>query len=1555
MLGCLASVLATASVYGQTNYTQSTAITVRDNNTATPYPSRITVSGIVGALQKVTVTLSGVTHGYPDDMDIFLVAPSGDRIALMSDAGGQFDQNTTEITLDSTSNNILPDEAAIVSGTYRPANYDIAADPMPAPFPAGATVADLGVLVGDTANGNWDLYVVDDTEIDAGTIRTWTLTLITRPIITIRAEDEVISTDEDESLTIPVRVVDSDTPPGNLTLGTANRNNDLFTVTFGGSGTNRTATIVPRQNAHGEDFFNITVTDGSGFTASSPEIRLVIEPENDAPTLVLGANTVTIPQGGISAPITAVVRDIDFSADADRTQIRLGAFSDNQSVVASSNVFFTINTATPGTNSLRIVPTGAATGNATITIFAIDPEGATNETVQTIAVTVNPIAQPVAGNPTTINLPDGTGGPQVGSPYPSVVNVSGVSGSVGRVDVSLIDVEHTNPEDIGVMLVSPDGRAVVLMRSAGGDTDVNDIRLTFSTLGTANISDAGPLTTSTNLTEDHGNGDFPVTAPAGFPYADEIDAFQGALANGRWELYAYDTTDNGASGMIRGGWVMTIYPAPTIANIPTQTLQEGSAASPPGVVPVVPEDVNTITVNISVSDMDGSVTNIQAFVSNPQPGTNTATPVIEVETVPANGTVSGNNAVVRISTIDDLNGTNEVTVIVQDNSGSFRATNRFNVVVIPINDPPFQTVIPKQVTAAGEPILLIPFTIGDIETPAGSLNVGVTSDNTKLLPPGAIVLTNIDADEKAISIFPAGAVAAQAFVTVSVTNGNGSVTSQTFDLTVTQPASPLYEQTTQVPISDDAITSSTIGVSNLVSTIAQIQVTLYGINHTNLDDIDVMLVSPNGTTTTADDTALTFMSDVGGSLGGTNLVLVFNDDAREGLPDNTQIYSGVYLPTDSGGADDDFTGTTVPEENATTFADFIGEDPNGTWTLYVRDDTDSERGGTITAWQLSIRTVPELGAIANQTTDEDTPISFRITLGDFQPGVDLDFDLAHVSGPALVDSFTVTRSETDNTATVTLTPEANQFGAEVLTLTVTDEDGNDSSQTFTFNVTSRNDPPTISAISSPRTTPAATPVSINFTVSDAPNESTPAQITTSATSDNQTLVPNGNITVTTDPGNPANRTITITPAGLNTGSANITITARDASGSGLTATRSFVLNVTPSVGGINPQRIGIPAFGAASPYPSIIDLTGAGIDGRVSNARVILDGFSHTFPDDVDVLLVAPNNAAVMLMGDAGGDPDVTNRRLTFRNGGALLPDETIINNGEYAPANYADTLGGNDIFPSGSPNPPAAPAGGYSTDLTDFDGINPNGQWRLYVRDDTTGESGEILRGWILILETGPTVSNPGQQSFPEDTTPIRIPFTVSDEDSSADELDVTVTIDDTAAPGLIADVDLDSTGFNYTLLLQPATNRPVSLTVPETNTVTLTVTDERGDSASQSFRIIITPVDDPPTIARSASSVTINEDGSTSFQITIRDVDSVLRTNELQIATSNSALLPVAAPNITISSPTGRDIPRDTDGVLTINVTPVADQNGVADLTFTIRDRNGAWRRIGHDNGQG
>ena len=42
--------------------------------TASPYPSTINVVGVPGSVNKLTVQISGLTHPYPADLDILLVA-----------------------------------------------------------------------------------------------------------------------------------------------------------------------------------------------------------------------------------------------------------------------------------------------------------------------------------------------------------------------------------------------------------------------------------------------------------------------------------------------------------------------------------------------------------------------------------------------------------------------------------------------------------------------------------------------------------------------------------------------------------------------------------------------------------------------------------------------------------------------------------------------------------------------------------------------------------------------------------------------------------------------------------------------------------------------------------------------------------------------------------------------------------------------------------------------------------------------------------------------------------------------------------------------------------------------------------------------------------------------------------------------------------------------------------------------------------------------------------------------------------------------------------------
>src|SRR5205085_8436885 len=108
-------------------------IDVDDASTAQTYPSTILVSGLTSTVFKVAVTLSNISHTFPDDFDMLLVGPGGQSVMLMSDVGGGALIDSVTVTFDDDAALILPDNSGFVSGTYKPANYP----PLDDPFPAG--------------------------------------------------------------------------------------------------------------------------------------------------------------------------------------------------------------------------------------------------------------------------------------------------------------------------------------------------------------------------------------------------------------------------------------------------------------------------------------------------------------------------------------------------------------------------------------------------------------------------------------------------------------------------------------------------------------------------------------------------------------------------------------------------------------------------------------------------------------------------------------------------------------------------------------------------------------------------------------------------------------------------------------------------------------------------------------------------------------------------------------------------------------------------------------------------------------------------------------------------------------------------------------------------------------------------------------------------------------------------------------------------------------------------------------------------------------------------
>ena len=110
-----------------------------------------------------------------------------------------------------------------------------------------------------------------------------------------------------------------------------------------------------------------------------------------------------------------------------------------------------------------------------------------------------------------------------------------------------------------------------------------------------------------------------------------------------------------------------------------------------------------------------------------------------------------------------------------------------------------------------------------------------------------------------------------------------------------------------------------------------------------------------------------------------------------------------------------------------------------------------------------------------------------------------------------------------------------------------------------FNITGTNTDPTISTIGNQTTSTGVATSAIAFTVGDA--ETAAADLTVSATSNNTTLVPEAGIVVG---GAGADRTITLTPANGQTGTATITVTVTDAGDASATETFDLTVNGVPT-------------------------------------------------------------------------------------------------------------------------------------------------------------------------------------------------------------------------------------------------------------------------------------------------------------------------------------------------------------------------------------------------------
>lgn len=479
----------------------------------------------------------------------------------------------------------------------------------------------------------------------------------------------------------------------------------------------------------------------------------------------------------------------------------------------------------------------------------------------------------------------------------------------------------------------------------------------------------------------------------------------------------------------------------------------------------------------------------------------------------------------------------------------------------------------------------------------------------------------------------------------------------------------------RIPLGAPATTSgnanpypSSITVSGLPTTGVRVaSININGISHTFPGDIDMMLQSPTGTN-------VILMSDVGGGTDIVNGNLVFSDAAAAGLP--ATIVSGTYKPTNTAGPDNfPAPGPGSFTQVNPTLSTFTGN-PNGNWGLFIVDQFGGD-AGSITSWSITFEV----------STARWTPVT----------GLFLDANgaTAYTAGTFASTVYASPAATTTYTATAALGSCAAP-GSATATVTV-----------------------------NPRPTVTVSPN----------NQCSPVTLTVTGTSNTYSWSPAAGLSATTG------ATVTATPIVNTTYTVTGTITA-----TGCTNTATATVNATPAAPVVTPTAITlcpggiatlsvpntrtvtssgtitIPSSGTATPYPSAITVSGLPPTG-VTVKSVTINGISHTFPNDIDILLQSPTAVNVVLMSDVGGTSAMTNNIYTFDDAAVASMTTGTTPSGTYKPTN------------SGATDTWVAPGPGSITQatplLSSFTG-NPNGDWNLFVVDDLGGDAGSIT-SWSI------------------------------------------------------------------------------------------------------------------------------------------------------------------------------------------------------------------------------
>jgi subtilisin-like proprotein convertase family protein len=139
------------------------------------------------------------------------------------------------------------------------------------------------------------------------------------------------------------------------------------------------------------------------------------------------------------------------------------------------------------------------------------------------------------------------------TPYPSEIAISGMSGTIQKLTVEILDLNHTCVDDLSVLLVGPNGQGVILITNLEGCGNFRHASLTFDDDAATSLSSAqsGRYRPFGNKT----NKRFPRVSLS--QVNNSLSAFNGISPNGTWGVYVIDDAGSD-NGRVAGGWKLTM-------------------------------------------------------------------------------------------------------------------------------------------------------------------------------------------------------------------------------------------------------------------------------------------------------------------------------------------------------------------------------------------------------------------------------------------------------------------------------------------------------------------------------------------------------------------------------------------------------------------------------------------------------------------------------------------------------------------------------------------------------------------------------------------------------------------------------------------------------------------------------------------------------------------------------------------------------------------------------------------------------------------------------------